>query len=280
VPLSDDQRALLRLLAQREESYRDIAALMGLSVDEVRERVREALEELDEGGSSAASAAAGPVAEETTTPARASRPARSKPRQRPRSPQSRRRLIELVGGALLVVLLVLFATGAVDLGGDSDSDGESGDTAASVAAGDNRLTQATLEPIGGGDATGRALFGRVGENVVLQVVAEGLEPTAPGETYTAWLYRSPKLALRVGSVKVRDADQGRLAARFPVPPEVLALVANGAFKEIDLSLTSDAEYQAEVAQAKDQQRLPRYSGESVLRGPITGPLAESGGAGG
>ena len=34
--LSDDQRALLRLLAQREEGYEDIAALMGLSVDEVR----------------------------------------------------------------------------------------------------------------------------------------------------------------------------------------------------------------------------------------------------
>ena len=49
VPLSDDQRALLRLLAQREEGYGDIAALMGLSVDEVRSKVKGALAGLDEG---------------------------------------------------------------------------------------------------------------------------------------------------------------------------------------------------------------------------------------
>ena len=38
--LSDDQKAMLRLLAQREQGYDDIAALMGLSVEEVRARVR------------------------------------------------------------------------------------------------------------------------------------------------------------------------------------------------------------------------------------------------
>jgi len=42
--LSDDQRAMLRLLAQRgEEGYDDVAALMGLSVEEVRAKVAEAL---------------------------------------------------------------------------------------------------------------------------------------------------------------------------------------------------------------------------------------------
>src|SRR5262245_57943300 len=48
--LSDDQRAMLRLLAQREEGYDDIAALMGLSVDEVRAKVKEALEAIDDPG--------------------------------------------------------------------------------------------------------------------------------------------------------------------------------------------------------------------------------------
>ncbi len=37
--LSDDQKAMLRLLAQREQGYDDIAALMGLSVEEVRAKV-------------------------------------------------------------------------------------------------------------------------------------------------------------------------------------------------------------------------------------------------
>ena len=40
VALSDDQKAMLRLLAQREQGYEDIAALMGISVEEVRERAQ------------------------------------------------------------------------------------------------------------------------------------------------------------------------------------------------------------------------------------------------
>src|SRR3954454_15166813 len=39
---------MLRLLAQREEGYDDMAALMGISVEEVRERVKEALAEVGE----------------------------------------------------------------------------------------------------------------------------------------------------------------------------------------------------------------------------------------
>lgn len=48
--LSDDQRAMLRLLAQREQGYEDIAALMGLSVDQVRARVKDALDQLEAEG--------------------------------------------------------------------------------------------------------------------------------------------------------------------------------------------------------------------------------------
>jgi hypothetical protein len=51
--LSDDQRAMLRLLAQREQGYEDIAALMGLSVDEVRAKVKDALGQLEEEGAPA-----------------------------------------------------------------------------------------------------------------------------------------------------------------------------------------------------------------------------------
>src|ERR1700742_4111600 len=49
--LSDDQRAMLRLVAQRgEQGYEDIAALKGLSVEEVRAEVSAALAQLDEEG--------------------------------------------------------------------------------------------------------------------------------------------------------------------------------------------------------------------------------------
>ena len=49
--LSDDQKAMLRLLAQREQGYADIAALMGIGVDDVRAKVGDALLALDEGPS-------------------------------------------------------------------------------------------------------------------------------------------------------------------------------------------------------------------------------------
>jgi hypothetical protein len=47
VALTDDQKAMLRLLAQREQGYEDIAALTGQGVDGVRAKVREALGALD-----------------------------------------------------------------------------------------------------------------------------------------------------------------------------------------------------------------------------------------
>ncbi len=49
--LSDDQKAILRLLAQRgEQGYDDLAALMGISADEVHERARAAAAELEAEG--------------------------------------------------------------------------------------------------------------------------------------------------------------------------------------------------------------------------------------
>jgi len=50
MPLSDDQRAMLRLLTQREQGYDDLAALMGLSVEEVRAKVADALSQLEQEG--------------------------------------------------------------------------------------------------------------------------------------------------------------------------------------------------------------------------------------
>lgn len=46
MPLSEDQRAMLQLLLQRRQSYEDIGSLLGLEVDEVRERARAALSEI------------------------------------------------------------------------------------------------------------------------------------------------------------------------------------------------------------------------------------------
>jgi hypothetical protein len=296
VSLTDDQRAMLRLLAERgEEGYEDIAALKGVGVDRVRAEMREAL--------AAAAAEQGPAAEaEAPKPAKSavgapkppepapappppepspSVPARPTPRSgKPRpqcgapAPPGRRRFALLAGGAvaLLAVALGLIAVIGGTSGSDSGSAG-SATTASAEAAAEGKLTQAALRSVSGESGAGRALFGRVGkEEIVLQVTASGLEPNSGGESYTVWLYRSPQVSLRVGAVKV--GKSGRLGAQFPIPAELLAYVASGAFKQIYVSRTADAAYAREVAQAKQQKKLPPYSGETVLRGEITGPIVK------
>lgn len=283
--LSDDQRAMLRLLAQREEGYEDIAALKGMSVEEVRAEVKAALAELEAGDA----APAPPPPPATPEPAKPAAPARSEPAaakppagrpigspSRPSVPVERRRFLALAGGALALVAVVIGLVALIGGGSGSSSPSAENGLAEGVDIDDERVTQAVLSAPDGGDASGRAIFGRLGqEEVVLQVTAEGLEPTPEGESYTVWLYRSPKLALRVGAVKV-NADEGQVGARFPVPAELLAYIAGGAFKQIYVSRTSDAAYEREVAQAEKEETLPRYSGETVLTGEITGPIVEAG----
>ena len=46
MPLKADQRAMLQLLLERGQSYDDLASVLGVSSDEVRDRAREALRDL------------------------------------------------------------------------------------------------------------------------------------------------------------------------------------------------------------------------------------------
>ncbi len=311
VGLTDDQKAMLRLLAQREEGYDDMAALMGISVEEVRERVKEALAEVEEPalpeGQSApeqesapeqAPPTATPAAPQSVAPVEPVRaqaeepppvvpvaPSRAEPKASPakpvakipslKVPKDRGALIGLGAGALVVVILVIVLIVGGD-GGGSGSSATSGESElaenASAAATDENLTQAVLSPSDGGDAAGRAVFGQFKKKILLQVTAEGLEPSRAGETYTIWLYRSPKIALQIGSVPVDDS--GKLAAQFEIPAQLLTYVANGSFDQIDVARTSTAEYRAAFAKAKKESRVPPYVGESVLRGQITSPAIE------
>lgn len=288
--LTDDQKAMLRLLAQREEAYEDMAALMGLSVEEVREKVKEALAEVSEEEDEApapveASEGAPPEAAPAQTPkvAEPAPPAAIPPAARPRSaspklslpkprlPKERGALIGISAGVVVVVALVIILIVGGDGGGGSSSGAAAseGGEPHLTAAEEANLTQAVLSPVGSGAGSGRALFGRYRKKVLLQVEAQGLEPSGQGSTYTVWLYRSPKLALQIGSVPV--GSSGRIAAQFQIPAQLLAYVANGAFDQVDVSLTPTAEYRAAFQKAKSERKLPPHVGESVLRGEITGP---------
>jgi hypothetical protein len=275
VPLSQDQRALLRLLAQREEGYEDIAALMGIGVEEVRGRVREALAELERPPEASRVLYGEPPRAAREKPPK---PDAARPQRPLRMPENRRLLGALAGGAVVVVLLILLVTGAFGGGGGGSSPNEAtpegtAEGPAKTTASSPRLTEAKLTAVDGSDASGRALFGRYKNQPLLQVQAEGLEPSPPGSSYTVWLYHSPQVALRVGAVKV--GKSGGIGVQLPVPTEVLAYVASGGFDQIAVSLTRDSEYKAEVAKAKREKKLPPYTGTDILRGKISGPIVKA-----
>ena len=319
---------MLQLLVERDQSYEDIGSLLGLEVEEVRERARAALGEIggedpdrevgltdyllgqadpiaradvarqlqtDPGSRALAEKLIAqlrllaPGAELPTLPA--SKAAKTEPPERPAaglgsiSGRQRRLIGALLGGAALVALIVLLATGAFSGDDGGGGQGESGDqtttTTASNQGGGDQLTKAVLSPVGGGEAQGVAIFGRIRNVPALEVRAVGLEPSSGEDDYSVWLYRSERVALRIGAVKV--GESGRILSQIPVPAEALGFVANGTFDTIVVSNTNTAEFRREVDQAREQKRLPRFTGEPVLRGEITGPAVEQptgGGAGG
>lgn len=317
--LSDDQKAMLRLLAQREEGYDDMAALMGISVEEVRERVKEALAEVGEPaepeqaqGTPAAPVAAAPVeptaapdasppsppAERPAVPAEAAdsvpaaptepvvtptpKPAPVKKRStripRIKAPKDRGALIGLGAGALvviaLVIVLIVGGSGSGSSASSAGSDEASSTENTAATAESKNLTQAILSADDGSDATGQAIFGRFKNKVLLQVTGEGLEPSSSGESYAVWLSHSGQAMVPVGTVKVKGS--GQLAARFEVPPTVLVLVARGAFDQIEVTRTSDAQLSAAIAEARKTEKESAYTGTPVLSGKITGPLVGAG----
>jgi hypothetical protein len=311
--LSNDQKAILRLLAQRGAAgYDDLTALMGMSAAEVHEKAKAAAAQLEADGIPAPSipapgdaepdspaepapaqppkaepAAPEPPAAATPVEAPATAPTAGAPTEPPRkdpakAPGSRPKLTlpsgggartALAAGALVLVALVLIlALGGGDDSGGGDSTTASGEAAEeTVSASSNpKLTQAVLDPVDGSDARAVATFGRVKSSLALQVEAEGLEPTANGDSYTIWLYESPQKMLPLASTAV--GENGRIAAQVQVPTEVLAYLANETFDQLDISRTTDATLKASLAKATREKKAPIYTGTDVLRGTITGPI--------
>jgi hypothetical protein len=281
---SEDQKALLRLLAQREEGYEDIGALMGLSVTEVRSRVRTALAAL--GGSEEARPPAQEPPPAPPEPTRAEEPkAAPAPSAAARGPSpvrslsGNRRLLAQVGGcALILILLILFATGAIDIGGGGD--GESGSegsegtpTAVNPTSSSKVPTQAVLKGVEGSGGEGRAIFGRLKEQVLLVLAAKGLAPTPSGSSYAISLARSPSERIPIAATKV--GKSGTISGQFQVPPTALGLLASG-FDELEVSLVPNSELRLAVTEAQKSKKTPQFGGTDVLRGPVTGPVVEKG----
>jgi hypothetical protein len=291
--LSNDQKAILRLLAQRGAAgYEDLTALLGIDAAEVHERAKAAAAQLEADGIPAPSIPApgaaepvrpAPVEPEPPAPAKPVTPpppapaAKAKPSQPPKLPlpKSGGARAALAAGVAIVVALVIVIL--VSGGGDSGdtTSASTGATAASeesggIAAANPKLTQAVLSPVDGGDAKGLATFGRVKNSLALQLEAEGLEPTAKGQSYTVWLYDTAKKRLPLASTTV--GANGKIGAQAAVPTEVLAYLANEAFDQLYISLTDDVTLKAALAKATKEKKAPTYTGTDVLSGTISGPI--------
>jgi len=170
----------------------------------------------------------------------------------------------------VVLLVVLFATGAIDIGGGDDSDSDDSPVAETPAKGSANLTQAILRPVDGSDAEGLAVFARANKNGVrLLLQAEGLAPSGKDQAYAVSLARSADERIPIAVTRVPES--GKVEAQYPVPSESLGLLANG-FDQMELSLVSNSELQAALAQAGKEQKAPAYDGEDVLSGEVTGPI--------
>jgi hypothetical protein len=313
VALSDDQKAILRLLSQRgEQGYEDLSALLGVSVDEVHSRAKAAAAQLEAEGIPAPAipdpgGGGGGDSPPPTIPAEVQEPApevvhsSEAPRARAKAAEPRpelpkgeskpplrkelkllegRGLWALLAGAAIVVLFVVFVfAGGGDDGGDdttttASGSAPSGETVAALekaaAGGKREVTQASLEAVDGSEAIGVAIFGRVKKSLALQVAAEGLEPTAEGESYTIWLAASPQKMLPLASTEV--GEDGRIGAQVEVPVEVLAYLANETFRDIAITQTDDSQLRASLAKATKEKDAPVYTGDEVLRGEVTGPI--------
>jgi len=302
---------MLRLLAQRGEAgYEDIAALKGIGVEEAREQARAAVAQLEEEGlpppaiplepSAGEASAPSPAPERGEGAPRADDAPRSEPSpsaapkekppepERPSEPRepawqrlaarlpegnAARGVLAAAGAAAIILLAVLLFGGGNDGGGGSEttSAGGAGDGGARNAqAGGGRTTSAVLRPVGDSEARGRALFGRLKNDLALQVVANGLEPTERGQVYAIWASQSPQRMLPLAFTPV--GANGRMAVQFKVPLEVLAFLAQEVFTDIAITRVERRRLERELDRATKAKRAPRYTGEEVLRGRITGPI--------
>lgn len=286
MPLSDDQRAMLRLLAQREQGYEDIAALMGLSVDDVRAKVRDALAQLEQEGveappvpaepEPAAKPEPKPPVTELQPPAPPAMPASPPTPKKPAASRDKGMLIAIAGGVVGLVAIVVLAVLLIsNSGGDDSGDGasaSSGDsTSQEVTNGANprEVTGATLEPVDGSSASGQVTFGRVKDSLALGVIARGLEPTGAGDSYAIWLAQSRNRMLPLAFAEAKD---GKIGASYEVPTELLVYLANETFGKIVVTHTQNKPLEASLKKATEEEKTPVYTGTPVLEGTVTGPI--------
>ncbi|HTA96246.1 MAG TPA: anti-sigma factor [Solirubrobacteraceae bacterium] len=249
--LPPDQRAVLSLVLDRGKSYAEVADLLGIPENTVRDRAHAALDALADdaaasGGSRVSSAPdARPGAPPSTTaafktanvgpgPARTATGASSTPPPRPREPRSpqtsagSRRAGALLLGAIVVVIVVVVVL--VSSGGGKGSPptttaastpttttgsgtSSTSKTSATKPKLDSTIRLSSPEP--STNAAGVAYVLSDGSRRAFYVTAQGLPPSS-GFFYAVWLYDSPSNAEPLGRASSVGSN-GRMEGGNPLP---------------------------------------------------------------
>jgi hypothetical protein len=254
--LSDDQRALLRLLVAGD-TYERVAEMLGTSGADVRTRAHQAVSGLERepdpelpleavrGRLDALEGASG-----------------AQPVVAPPSPPhaSRRRLaLWIVSGAAAVVLLIVVL---VVRGGGGDGN----DNTPPAGGGQEDAVPIRLTPVGGSHASGGLTIIRIADQPAVDLDIRGLTPTGRGQTYVLWFVGSGGRSLPIAFQAV-GAD-GRITGRTPIPSAAAGLLPS--FDTADLTLAKQSQAGAAVEQAARNGTLPQRVGTSVMRGTLRG----------
>jgi hypothetical protein len=180
--------------------------------------------------------------------------------------QSQTRLIAILGaGAIILIAAVLGITGVFG-GGDDNSSASESSSPDTTTTGDQTLQRVKLEPAGGGDASGQAVFGlATGDQPYVDVSLKGLDPAPQGQTYVVWLLLTDTQGYPLSPIAV--SDQGSFNDRFSIPSAVLPVVAR--VQLVDVSIAPVSKIRSLVKDAIQNTRLVlKKPGETVLQGQV------------
>jgi sigma-70-like protein len=194
--LGPDQRAVLSLVLTQQKSYAEVASLLGISEQTVRERAHAALDAL---------------AAQASANGSSSSPAPTRLPSRPSSKTGGAILLGVIVVAVAVVAIVLSSGGGKSSGQSARQTASSTPSSSSTQANGNGGTagvhldkQLSLTPIEpSSHASGEGIVVSKGNTRAFYVKTSGLSSTSG--FYAVWLYKSPSDAVALGKLPPVDS---------------------------------------------------------------------------
>jgi anti-sigma factor RsiW len=189
--------------------------------------------------------------------------------------ESQSRLIVVAAGAGVLLLVVVLAIAGVFGGGDEDPAVATDAPTSTTEQTDQEVQRVSLRAVGGGDASGEALFGlATGDQPFVDVSIDGLDPAPNDQTYVIWLMLTETQGYPLSPIAV--SENGSFQDRFSIPSAVLSLVARVQF--VDVSIAPVKTIRKLVNDAIENTALVlEEPGEVVLRGRIPKATGQQGG---